>query len=329
MSEPPSRPRRLFRLVTAYGLVLAIVLGSAGQIVRDRSIAWALLMYFPLVPLGLAAVAFDAIRRGRALPKGRFVLGAIGLVAAIGASVPMVGLGPEKKAGSGPEISVLHWNVIWGGGKRRNPGRWDSIRREILGRKADLMVLSEAPPVDWLDQLVAEMGPSASRAQIENGPTAVNWFKIVVCSKGPVRLVRREKVDHGVGMVVEAEVKGKTIRLLVIDAQSSPLIPRTPRLLDIAAACRRAREAGEPVDVVVGDFNCVSRSLGFDAIEGEGYALASRSAEGWRGTFPSFLPVYDIDHVWVRCERPVLGCELFTNLASDHRGQVATFRVPE
>ncbi len=334
MNEPrsPTRPsgfRRLLRLAIAYGLTLAIVLGTVGQLVRDRSIVFALLMYFPLVPLGLAAMAFDAIRRGRALPKGRFVLGAIGLVAAIGASVPMVGLGPEPTAGSGPEISVLHWNVIWGGGKRRNPERWAAIRGEILGRKADLVVLSEAPPVDWLDQLVAEMGPGASRAQIENGPKDVNWFKIVVCSKGPVRLIRRETVDHGVGMVVEAEVKGKTIRLLVVDAQSHPLIPRTPRLLDIATACRRAREAAEPIDVIVGDFNSVSRSLGFDAIEGEGYALASRSAEGWRGTFPSFLPVYDIDHVWVRRDLPILGCNLFTNLASDHRGQVARFRVTD
>ncbi len=284
-------------------------------------------MYLPLVPLGLAAVILDAIRRGRALPRGRFVLGTIGLVAAIGASVPMVGLGPAPDGGSGPEISLLHWNVLWGGGKTRNPARLASIRREILSQGADLVVLSEAPPADWLDQLVDEMGPGANRVQVENEPGASAWFKLVVCSKGPLRLVRREPIADGTGMVVEAEVEGRTVRLLVVDAQSRPTIPRSPRLLDIAAACRRAREAGEPIDVVVGDFNTLSRSLGFDAIEAEGYALAARSARGWRGTFPSILPIYDIDHVFIRRDDPLVGCRFFTNLASDHRGQVARLRV--
>jgi len=328
MSERFSRLRRLIPFIMTSGLLLAMALGAAGQLVRDRSVAWALLMYLPLVPLGLAAVAFDLIQRGRALPKGRFVLGAIGLVVAIGASLPMVGFGPGRSPGDGPEISVLHWNVLWGGGKKRNPAKWASIRREILAQGADLIVLSEAPPFDWLDQLVTEMGQGATRVQIEHKPGASTWYNLVVCLKGPSRLVRREKIANGEGMVVEAEIKGHQVRLLVVDATSNPLIPRMPRLLDIADACRRAREAGEPIDVVVGDFNSVSRSLGFDAIEGEGYALAGRSARGWRGTFPSILPVYDIDHVWVRRELPILGCRLFTNLASDHRGQVARLRLP-
>ena len=329
MSEAIPRFLRLARPVIAYGLVLGIALGAAGQVVRDRSIAWALLMYLPLVPLGLTAVAFDGILRGRALPGGRFVLGAIGLAAALGGSLPMIGLGPEPVIGDGPEISVLHWNVIWGGGRKRSPARWASIRREVIGRGADLVVLSEAPPDDWLDQLVAEMGPGASRVLVENGPKDAYWFKLVVCSKGPLRLIRRETIANGAGMVVEAEVRGRSVRLLVVDAQSHPLIPRSPRLLDLATACRRAREAGEPIDIVAGDFNSLSRSLGFDAIAAEGYALASRLTRGWRGTFPSFLPVYDIDHVFVRRDCPMLGSEFFTNLASDHRGQIARFRVPE
>jgi endonuclease/exonuclease/phosphatase (EEP) superfamily protein YafD len=325
MSEPVSRLRRLIRLVIPSGLVLAIGLGSLGQVVRDRSIIWALLMYLPLVPLGLAAMGFDAIRRGRALPRGRFVLGAIGLLAVLIGAWPMVAMGPRPTAVASPSISVLHWNVLWGGGKNRNPAKWESIRREILSHGADLIVLSEAPPADWLDLFVKELGPGASRVQIEHEPGATAWFKLVVCSKGPLRLVRREPIADGAGMVVEAEVRGRTVRLFVVDGKSSPLIPRGPRLLDIAAACRRAREAGEPIDVVLGDFNAVSRSLGFDAIEAEGYALAARSSRGWRGTFPSFLPIYDIDHVFIRREDPLYECRLFTNFVSDHRGQVVRF----
>jgi endonuclease/exonuclease/phosphatase (EEP) superfamily protein YafD len=318
-----------FRVAIAWGLLVLIALGTIGQLARDRSIVLALFLYLPLVLLGLAALVFDATCRGRALPTGRFVLGAIGLVATLGSSLPMVGFGPGSTVGTGPEVSLLHWNVLWGGGRVKDPAKWARIRREIVAQKGDLVVLSEAPADDWLDLLVADIGPGASRVQVEHDPGATAWYKLVVCSKGPLRLVRREPISDGAGMVVEAEVRGRTLRLLVIDATSNPLLPRTPRLLDIASACRRADEAGAAIDVIVGDFNTVSRSLGCDAIEAEGYALASRSTRGWRATFPSFLPVYDIDHVWVRKGLPVLESRLFTNFVSDHRGQVARFRVGE
>ena len=63
------------------------------------------------------------------------------------------------------------------------------------------------------------------------------------------------------------------------------------------------------------------RSIGFDSFLEQGYTLASRSAAGWRGTFPSFLPVYDIDHVWLRPGLRLRSCTVFTGAASDHRGQ--------
>ena len=73
----------------------------------------------------------------------------------------------------------------------------------------------------------------------------------------------------------------------------------------------------------------MARSVGFDAIEAGGYALASRaSAWDWRGTFPSGLPAYDIDHVWARRELTGLRSEFFTEFASDHRCQVARFGWP-
>ena len=322
---------RVVRLAIAFGLAATLAPGVLGQVVRDRSVGWALLMYLPVVPLGLLATAFDAACRGRAIPRGRFVLGTIGLASAVGVAWPLVGLGPKdgSRLATGPEVSVLHWNVLWGGGQDRDPAKWAAIRREILAHPADLVVLSEAPPDDWLDLLVDDLGPGASRVQLENAPGDGYWFKLAVCSRGPLRLVGPEPIADGAGMVVEAEVRGRAVRLLVVDGQSRPTIPRSPRLLDVADACRRFREAGRPIDVVLGDLNSVSRSLGFEAIEAEGYALASRSARGWRGTFPSILPLYDIDHVLVRVPGPVVDARLFTHLASDHRGQVVRFRLPE
>ena len=320
---------RAARIAIAAGLILGMALGLAGQVVRDRSVIWALLMYLPLPLIGPAAVGFDALCRGRSLPRGRFVLGGFGLAAALGSAWPMVGRGGSADAGGGPEVSILHWNVVWGGGRVRSPGRWAAIRGEIGRHRADLVVLSEAPFDDWLDELVAEMGPGASRVQIQNEPNQGYWYRLVACSRHPIRLVRTEPITNGAAMVVEATVGGRPLRLMVVDARSDPRLLRTPMLRDVAAACRRAREAGEPIDALAGDFNSVARSLGFDAIEAEGYALASRSsAWGWRGTFPSGLPAYDIDHVWARRDLPGLRSEFFTEFASDHRGQVARFGRP-
>ena len=95
MSGPiPTRPAARLRLVVASGWCWRSPWAGPVRSSATARLILALLMYLPLVPIGLAAVGFDAICRGGALPRGRFVLGAIGLVAALGAAWPMVGLGP-------------------------------------------------------------------------------------------------------------------------------------------------------------------------------------------------------------------------------------------
>ena len=80
----------------------------------------------------------------------------------------------------------------------------------------------------------------------------------------------------------------------------------------------------------MGDFNAVSRSIGFDDLvqSGGGYQLASRYGGRWRATWPAPFPLLDIDHVWARTGWKILGFHLFTNFASDHRGQLAELAVP-
>ena len=145
-----------------------------------------------------------------------------------------------------------------------------------------------------------------------------------------MRLIRRVPVSNGAAAVVQVDHPERPVRLLFVDGQSRITIKRTPMLHDIARACSQAYNSSEPIDLVVGDFNAVSRSIGFDALEsaGGGYVLTSRSCGGWRGSWPSLFPLFDIDHVWVRSDWTIVGCRLFTNLASDHRGQVVSLDFP-
>ena len=122
-------------------------------------------------------------------------------------------------------------------------------------------------------------------------------------------------------MSVSANVRGCSLRFLVVDGRSNPFRSRLPFLRGIAEICHTAATVGHPFDAIAGDFNTPDRSIGFDAMTSQRYTLASRSAAGWRGTFPSWLPIYDIDHVWLRPGLRMRSCTLFAGPASDHRGQ--------
>ncbi len=227
-------------------------------------------------------------------------------------------------------MTFLHWNVLWGG-RPRTDASWESIQADILRRSPDVIVLSEAPPDARLDSLGRKLGPGWTSVRVEHDATKPYWYKLVAFSRWPVRRGKIVPIRNGTAVEVRVARPGRPIRLLVVDGQSKITQLRTPMLLDVAGACRTASEAGAPYDIVVGDFNAVERSLGFEALRSTagGYQLASMSSTGWRGTWPMPLPIYDIDHVWVHAGGQILSCSLFANLASDHRGQLVRLTFPE
>ena len=309
------------RRLTALGLSAMLASALVGQAVRDRSAALALLLYLPVLPLGLVALAFDLACRGRAWPRPRFALGVLGAVGLVAGLLPMVGLGAGRTSGPGEPVTVVQWNVQWGGGKARSPATWAAQRAAIVARRADLVLLSEAPPDDWLERLAADFGPDGRFVRLGNAPGDPYWFRLAVVARGPVTVERRLTVPAGAGVVVSAGVRGSNWRITLVDGRSDPRVWRTPFLRALADACGEASDAGRPFDLVAGDFNCVGRSLGFDDFRARGFRPASASTVGWRGTFPSVLPLYDIDHVWAG--PGVVACDLFRGPHTDHRGQVA------
>jgi endonuclease/exonuclease/phosphatase family metal-dependent hydrolase len=156
---------------------------------------------------------------------------------------------------------------------------------------------------------------------INHDPASAYWFRLGVCSRWPLRSESPIPLPGGVAMSVTAEVRGRKLRLLLVDGRSNPWRSRLPFLRAIVQTCQDSAKAGRPIDVIAGDFNTPSRSIGFDALSAEGYTLAARSAAGWRATFPSWLPIYDIDHVWLRSGLRIRSCSLFNSVYFDHRGQ--------
>jgi endonuclease/exonuclease/phosphatase (EEP) superfamily protein YafD len=308
---------------------VALLLGAIGQAIRDRNVLLALMMYIPLLPVGLWAIALDLACRGRCVPRLRFGLSVVGLAAALWAISLMRGTRPPDVAlPNSTEITLLHWNVMWGG---NDPAKWRETAQQIVHRNPDLVVLSEAPADDMVVDALEQAGPGWRAVYITNPPGSGYWYNPFVCSRGPLKLERRVPITNGAAMSVLAEVRGRSLRLLVVDGRSNPFLHRTPMLHDIAAACHEAARRGEPVDVIVGDFNSMGRSVGFDAVAaagGTGYRRAADYCGGWRATWPAPLPLYDIDHVWVRNGPSVLSCELFSSRRTDHRGQFVRLALP-
>ncbi len=115
----------------------------------------------------------------------------------------------------------------------------------------------------------------------------------------------------------------------MVNGLSSPIRPRGPFLRAIANSCREAEASGKPYDLVLGDFNTPSRSRSFADLEALGFRLAGRETRGWRGTFPSWLPVYDIDHVWIARHLHLASCMFFNGPHTDHRGQIVRVLLPK
>lgn len=319
------------RLLTI-ATVLMILLGIIGQIVRDLTVELGLLMYIPLLPLGLWAVSLDLLQMGRSFPRFRFGLTIIGVGVMTWGGISMMGMGGDQaNLDPSTQISILHWNVRWGG---RGKAGWNSIRQDIEKRHPDIAVISETPPKSRLNLLFKHKG--WTRVMYED--TRSN--PLAVCSGWPLKFERYVKIRHGKAMTVLVTVRGQPLRILAIDGWrglskkytilSRPILPRSrnPLLTSIVQAVESNHARGQPIDIIAGDFNAISLSIGFDAFAyvGGGYNLASKFSRGWRGTWRSSLPLLDIDHVWVHKRFQGLRTEIFTHTATDHRGQLVQFQ---
>lgn len=331
-----SLPCRLLRAVSKLLVPTVLLLNAlalAGFYVRDRSLFLAFLLYLPLLPLGVCSVGLGLGLRRSISRRLRDVLMVLGLVSIVTGCSWMLGRGPGVSTKTQPEsrtLSLLHWNVQWGRYWQHPQTDWNAMVTEIVGQNPDILVLSEAPPYYGMYRALERLPGHRFVVFVQSNRADRHAYHLFVLARWPVRLIRRVLISNGAAAVVQVDHPERPVRLLFVDGQSKVTHKRTPMLHDIARACSQVYNSSEPIDLVVGDFNAVSRSIGFDALEstGEGYLLASRSCRGWRGSWPSYLPLFDIDHVWVRSDWSILSCRLFTNFASDHRGQVVRLDFP-
>jgi endonuclease/exonuclease/phosphatase (EEP) superfamily protein YafD len=285
-----------------------------------------MVMFVPVLPLALAAIGWDAVLRGRALPaRWSFTAVAVGCGALALSWQWRPALAPESGS-SEPQLRVVQWNTQWGG---RNRETFERILDGIDAQHPDIACLSEAPSTYALKYVWAKRHPSWSIAAAADASNYSYAYRLALLSRYPVQKRAEWVLSAGHAALFEVRLPTRMLRALIVDLKSSPRSPRSPSIRQVAQLVDARARANAPVDIVLGDFNTPARFLGFDALAavGGGYRLASLWSGHWRGTWPASmrLPFFDIDHIWVSRAWSIQSSQFFIGY-SDHRGQRVDLR---
>ena len=313
----------------SYALLIALLVCSTVQHIGDRSRLLMLLMFVPVTPLALWALLWDARRRGHALRvRWSLTLLALGAEAVALGSLWRPARAPER-GGTGERVRLLQWNTLWGG---RGPQQLADVLDRIDALQPDVVFLSEAPRNARLRRAWSERHAGWYLANTGSREDDAYWYNLTVLSRRRVQLRQEWTLQTGHAALFDVQLPARSMRVLLADLQSSPILPRSPSIRQLAQLVEARARGPEAVDVVLGDFNTPGHFLGFDALAaaGGGFRRAALWSGQWRGTWPSFLPLpmFDIDHVWVSARWRVQSAEIFSGPPSDHRGQRVDLRAP-
>ena len=321
-----SRLLRLASLLIALLFSLLLLLALFGQAIRDPNATLAYLMYLPLPLIALFAIVFDLLRFGHALPR-RFALSSLALIGLFVSYATMVGFSrPQAIDPNAQQLRIMQWNVRWGGISKY--GGWNSIVNEIPQHQPDIVVLNELPYRKPLQKLLDALGDTTGEEWSVVSYKKYEQYDFVgILSPWPMQLVEKTVLRDMDMLHVRVDHPQKTMHFVLVDGLSNRRLSRIPRMV---ALRQYLADAGVEVDVIAGDFNTIGRSRGFDLLREIDYQLAAEQAGVWRGSWFTreffdilwWLPLFDIDHVWLAASYQVTGAHFFTNYSTDHRGQI-------
>lgn len=316
--------RRITRFLDA--AVIAALVGALLALgVADRLRWTTILICIPVLPIGLGVLAWDLLRRGRTLRRPRFAVSLFALGIVSWSTYHMIGWQTPSPARD--PVRVIHWNVRWGGGGGRAEA-WPSIVREIVAQKPDIVLLSEAPKDDvMLEDLQQALGRDWALQVRRQRAGDAYWYGLAVLARWPVEVNEHHAVENGAFIVATVQ-RDLPLRVILADGQNPPWRWRVPTVRYLLDICERDEAAGRRIALIAGDFNTPGPgSVAFEPLSTR-FRLASDVCDGWRGTWPAAVPLFDIDHVFVHREHSISGCSMLYHSRCDHRGQLVLIDAP-
>jgi endonuclease/exonuclease/phosphatase (EEP) superfamily protein YafD len=188
-----------------------------------------------------------------------------------------------------PQLRVVTWNV---GGIRGRPRAIRANVADVLsGFNADIVVLSEAPRSSTTN-------PDFWRSRFPGYSVAVpgDGLGLIIISRSSLFDVRVHELGrHAYLVTAQGAFHGRLLEIFLVDFPSNPRAIRQPLIQNPQLLRPPPSGTGR---VLMGDFNTPRDSTWFSAYDGLYTNAFDQSGQGWRKTWPSLVPVLDIDHIW-------------------------------
>lgn len=292
---------------------LALVIAAAALVVRlsvkDRFVATGVVYYgFPLpVIAGLLVMAAAAWLRNRKYAPGLAVMG-LAVFCVVAWCRETCYSNPPRAAHTN-RVRILLWNA------GRPHGDPSEMFERLAAHRADVMVLVES-------------GDAASAGVVPSLSAGFNVHDfgggITVIARGAITQPQLHK--HGTRNRIAAcivTLEGGPLPFLVVDLDSNPLVSRRESLRKVTEM-----QAQAPALVVLGDFNTPSDSVWFDDLRRDFLESFEAAGSGLHATWPSYLPILAIDHIWVHRSLETCSSAIITTFDSDHRIVLADVQWP-
>jgi len=282
--------------------------GAVGLLVRftikDYWLATAPLYYmlsFPIIACLFFAAAAISLKRRRIAQS---------IVAiAIGISCTVVWFinnyeSNAKKQDASSAIKVMLWNA-------GRPNNLPNILAQFVSvEDPDIIALVEADDIHESD-ITSE---------------ALKDYQIGIIGGGLVMLVRGTIADQRlirfgprskIGICVIG-MDSQSFLVMLVDIDSNLLLSRKEVMQKIVEAKEQTNAS-----IILGDFNTPPDSVWFRDLRKEYSQSFEAAGSGMHATWPSYVPLWAIDHIWVHRSINLLSSKIMTTYKSDHRYVVA------
>ncbi|MDB6138927.1 MAG: hypothetical protein JWO94_1999 [Verrucomicrobiaceae bacterium] len=206
------------------------------------------------------------------------------------------------EAPAADEVRVLFWNL----GHPDKP--FQPLIRLIKELQPDLVACVE--PGENAGRDVEAYKAALPGYDCQFMPRGILWL-----SRHPSRYRARGRLDEiGAYAVFEAQINGRTQRVVTADVYADPFLARTGQLQEILDYTQ-----DDPRVIAMGDFNTPAESAHFDDYQKHQLQDAlTVGGQGLRETWFYGLPLLSLDHIWLGREWHVLAARKIWTLDSDH-----------
>jgi endonuclease/exonuclease/phosphatase (EEP) superfamily protein YafD len=208
---------------------------------------------------------------------------------------------PEPQSARATVLKVLSWNMA---------------HHQLPSADLQAMMESLRPDIAGLVEVGRRHSdPNALTAALPRGYTALKLdHGMAFMVRGKARVLREVLLPSASKFAcLEAVVDGVAWRVFIVDGVSRPTTSREDVLGQVLTDA-----SGRANTVVMGDFNTPLESIGFNAWRRELHHAFNEAGSGFRETWPRWVPVLTIDHVWSSADAPPLRAEKLWRAGSDH-----------